>query len=95
MQSNYLPYPMCGRSSLHDHPTNILDRFSLPPALPGFSPRYNIAPSHGPGFEQAFVIQNRDGQRTLRQGRWWMIPHFWSKPLKALPATIRKRSLHR
>ncbi|HEY3257663.1 MAG TPA: hypothetical protein VGJ64_02310 [Gemmatimonadaceae bacterium] len=36
---------MCGRSSLHDDPTNILERFELPPMLPGFVPHYNIAPT--------------------------------------------------
>ena len=57
-----------------------------------FRAAYNIAPSHGGGFEQAFVIQTRDGQRAIRLGRWWMIPHFWSKPLKALPAAFNARS---
>jgi putative SOS response-associated peptidase YedK len=57
-----------------------------------FRPAYNIAPSHGGGFEQAFVVQTRDGKRALRQGRWWMIPHFWSKPLKQLPAAFNARA---
>lgn len=57
-----------------------------------FSPRYNIAPSYGPGNEQAFVIQTREGRRSLRQGRWWMIPHFWNKPLKELPASFNARA---
>jgi len=57
-----------------------------------FRPLYNIAPSYGPGSEQLFVVQTRDGQRALRLGRWWMIPHFWSKPLKALPAAFNARA---
>jgi putative SOS response-associated peptidase YedK len=57
-----------------------------------FRPVYNIAPSYGPGSEQAFVVQTRDGKRALRLGRWWMIPHFWSKPLKALPAAFNARA---
>lgn len=55
-------------------------------------PLYNIAPSYGPGVEQAFVVQNREGQRVLRQGRWWMIPHYWSKPLKTLPVAFNARA---
>jgi putative SOS response-associated peptidase YedK len=57
-----------------------------------FRPLYNIAPSYGPGNEQLFVLQTRDGKRALRLGRWWMIPHFWSKPLKALPAAFNARA---
>jgi putative SOS response-associated peptidase YedK len=57
-----------------------------------FQPAYNISPSHGPGYEQAFVLQTREGRRALRLGRWWMIPHFWSKPLKSLPAAFNARA---
>jgi putative SOS response-associated peptidase YedK len=57
-----------------------------------FRPAFNIAPSYGGGSEQAFVIQTREGKRALRLGRWWMIPHFWTKPLKALPAAFNARS---
>lgn len=57
-----------------------------------FRPLYNIAPSYGPGVEQAFVIQTRDAKRALRLGRWWLIPHFWSKPLKTLPAAFNARA---
>jgi len=57
-----------------------------------FRPTYNIAPSYGPGSEQLFVVRSREGQRTLRLGRWWMIPHYWAKPLKALPAAFNARA---
>lgn len=57
-----------------------------------FRPLYNIAPSYGPGYEQLFVVNNREGQRALRLGRWWMIPHYWSKPLKTLPAAFNARA---
>jgi putative SOS response-associated peptidase YedK len=85
---------MCGRFSQEAELSEIklelkVEQLEL---LHEFRPLYNIAPSRGPGFEQAFVVQNRDGQRALRLGRWWMIPHFWSKPLKALPATFNARA---
>jgi putative SOS response-associated peptidase YedK len=85
---------MCGRFSQEAELSEIkielkVEQLEL---LRELRPLYNIAPSHGPGFEQAFVIQNREGQRALRQGRWWMIPHFWSKPLKALPAAFNARA---
>lgn len=57
-----------------------------------FRPVYNIAPTYGPGYEQPFVLDTREGQRALRLGRWWMIPHYWSKPLKTLPAAFNARA---
>lgn len=55
-------------------------------------PVYNIAPSYGAGYEQLFVVKTREGKRALRLGRWWMIPHYWKKPLKALPAAFNARA---
>ena len=57
-----------------------------------FRAAYNIAPSYSGGSEQAIVIRTREGKRALRLARWWMIPHFWSKPLKALPAAFNARA---
>jgi putative SOS response-associated peptidase YedK len=57
-----------------------------------FRPVYNVAPAYGPGYEQLFVLETREGQRALRLGRWWMIPHYWSKPLKTLPAAFNARA---
>ena len=85
---------MCGRFSQEAEMSEInlelkIEQLEL---FREFRPAYNIAPSYGPGSEQAFVIKTREGQRALRLGRWWMIPHFWSKPLKALPAAFNARS---
>lgn len=65
---------MCGRSSLHDAPTNILERFRLPPVIPGFRPRYNIAPSQ----DQWTLGIGADGAPGLRQRRWGLVPE-WAK----------------
>jgi putative SOS response-associated peptidase YedK len=67
---------MCGRSSLHDHPTNILERFELPPVLPGFEPHYNIAPS-----QLQWTIA-RDGAESpaVRQLKWGLVPSFADDP---------------
>ncbi|HYP88175.1 MAG TPA: SOS response-associated peptidase [Polyangiaceae bacterium] len=85
---------MCGRFSQESELSEIrlelkVEQLEL---LREFRPLYNIAPARKAGFEQAFVTQGRDAARTLRQGRWWMIPHFWSKPLEALPATFNARA---
>jgi putative SOS response-associated peptidase YedK len=85
---------MCGRFSQEAELSEIklelvVEQLEL---LRELTPLYNIAPSRGPGFEQAFVMQDRDRQRVLRHGRWWMIPQFWSKPLKTLPAAFNARA---
>lgn len=58
---------------------------------PGWSRRYNIAPSHGPGHEPPFVRLGETGAE-LRLGRWWLIPWWWQKPLRALPTAFNARS---
>jgi putative SOS response-associated peptidase YedK len=67
---------MCGRSSLHDAPVNILDRFGLPPVLPGFKPRYNIAPTQ----EQWTLGLDAKGEFETRQRRWGLIPSWANDP---------------
>src|SRR5687767_15379132 len=67
---------MCGRSSLHDAPANVLERFKLPPALPGFKPRYNIAPTQ----EQWTLGLDAEGAPEVRERRWGLIPAWASDP---------------
>jgi len=61
---------MCGRSSLHDAPVSVLERFSLPPVIPGFKPRYNIAPSQ----EQLTIFATESGIAQLKPLRWGLVP---------------------
>lgn len=61
---------MCGRSSLHDAPVSVLERFSLPPVVPGFKPRYNIAPTQ----EQLTILADESGHAQLRPLRWGLVP---------------------
>ena len=63
---------MCGRSSLHDAPVGILERFNLPPVLPGFKPRYNIAPSQ----EQLTILLGSDGIAEVRPLKWGLVPSW-------------------
>lgn len=67
---------MCGRSTLHDAPTNILERFSLPPVLPGFEPHFNIAPTQ----QQWTILREKDGAPAARQLRWGLIPSWATDP---------------
>jgi putative SOS response-associated peptidase YedK len=65
---------MCGRSTLHDEPVNMLERFSLPPMLPGFVPRYNIAPTQ----QQWAIARDRERKAVVREFRWGLVPS-WAK----------------
>lgn len=65
---------MCGRSSLHDAPISILERFRLPAAIPGFRARYNIAPTH----EQWTLGIDAAGAPEIRPRRWGLIP-YWAR----------------
>ena len=65
---------MCGRSSLHDAPVSILERFNLPPVIPGFTPRYNIAPSQ----EQLTIFAGDDGRPVLKSLKWGLVP-AWAR----------------
>ncbi len=67
---------MCGRSSLHDAPVGILEKFSLPTVLPGFVPRYNIAPTQ----QQWTLALDPDGNPAVTPRRWGLIPSWASDP---------------
>ena len=67
---------MCGRSSLHDDPTNILERFNLPRRLPDFVPHYNIAPT-----QLQWTISRDDALAAgVRQMKWGLVPSWATDP---------------
>jgi putative SOS response-associated peptidase YedK len=67
---------MCGRSSLHDAPVSVLEQFGLPPVLPGFEPRYNIAPTQ----LQWTICLDEFGNAMPAQRRWGLIPSWATDP---------------
>lgn len=67
---------MCGRSSLHDAPVSVLEHFSLPPTLPGFVRRYNIAPTQ----DQWTIALDREGKPAATPRRWGLIPSWANDP---------------
>ena len=78
---------MCGRftqayswSEVHA----FLDVFGAPQNL---RPRYNIAPT-----TTVDVMRSGDGGRELVSMRWGLVPRWWSKTLKDLPATFNARA---
>lgn len=67
---------MCGRSSLHDAPVSVLERFNLPPVIPGFRPRYNIAPTQ----EQWTLGLDEANKPEVVARRWGLIPAWADEP---------------
>jgi putative SOS response-associated peptidase YedK len=76
LQSRIILQPMCGRSTLHDAPTNILERFSLPPVLPGFEPHFNIAPTQ----LQWTILRDGASSAEVRQLKWGLVPSWANDP---------------
>src|SRR3989442_1484921 len=73
---SYFSLDMCGRSSLHDDPTNILERFNLPPRLPGFVPHYNVAPTQ----LQWTISRDEERAPVARQMKWGLVPSWATDP---------------
>jgi putative SOS response-associated peptidase YedK len=80
---------MCGRFThrlswreIHD-----LYRLTAPAAAPNLEPRYNVCPT-----DTISVVIERDGGRELVPMRWGLIPRWWKKSLKELPATFNARA---
>jgi putative SOS response-associated peptidase YedK len=78
---------MCGRSSLHDAPVSILERYHLPPMLPGFTPRYNICPTQ----EQWTILLDEDNRPATRALRWGLVPS-WAKDVSIGVKMINARA---
>lgn len=54
----------------------MLGKFHLPPMLPGFVPRYNIAPSQ----EQWTILLDDEKQPVVRQLKWGLVPSWADDP---------------
>lgn len=78
---------MCGRSTLHDAPVSVLGKFHLPPMLPGFKARYNIAPSQ----DQWTIVLSNSGVPVARQLRWGLVPS-WADDASVGARLINARS---
>jgi len=84
---------MCGRYTNETEFSQIRLLFqAVDSTFRPWTPKFNISPSSGPGYEQLLVLADRPGSRQIRLGRFWFIPAFWSKPLSELPTTFNARS---
>lgn len=85
---------MCGRFSVYGEISDIRMNVGaqVEQLFRPWSPRYNISPSAGPGFEQLIAVVDHAGQRVLKLARWWFIPQGWTRPLNQLPTTFNARA---
>ncbi|WP_292533221.1 SOS response-associated peptidase [Methylocystis sp.] len=78
---------MCGRFTQHlswEELHRLADLIGQPRNL---APRYNIAPT-----TQIEVIRLDQSGKQLTPMRWGLVPLWWKKPLKELPATFNARA---
>lgn len=79
---------MCGRFTQNYTWQEVHAFLSLFGAPRNLRPRYNIAPT----TQVDAVRLNAEGQRELVPMRWGLVPFFWKKPLKDVPATFNARA---
>jgi len=78
---------MCGRFTQNYTWAEVHDFLSLLGPPKNVQARYNVAPT----TLVDVVRLNSQGQRELVKMRWGLIPYWWKKQLKDLPATFNAR----
>ena len=79
---------MCGRFTQRYSWSEIQDLYDLTGAARNLQPHYNIAPT-----DPVVVVRPAaGGAPELVSMRWGLIPYWWEKPLKQLPATFNARA---
>jgi putative SOS response-associated peptidase YedK len=79
---------MCGRFTQHYTWAQVHDFLSVFGAPLNLQPRYNIAPT----TDIDVVRLGRDGGREIVRMRWGLVPGWWTKGLKEVPATFNARA---
>ena len=77
---------MCGRFTQHYTWSELHALYGLVGAPQNLEPRYNITPT----TTVDTVVAGKVG-RELARMRWWMIPSWWKKTAKEVPATFNAR----
>jgi putative SOS response-associated peptidase YedK len=78
---------MCGRFTRRYTWRDIEALYGLIGAARNLQPHYNIAPT-----DTVDAIVAADGAGQLVPMRWGLVPAWWKKPLKDLPATFNARA---
>jgi len=77
---------MCGHITQFYTWAEVHKAMRLLPYAPNLRPRYNIAPT-----TTIDVVVAGDGERSLMPMRWGLVPEWWKKSLKDVPATFSAR----
>jgi putative SOS response-associated peptidase YedK len=78
---------MCGRFTQKYTWRELVDLYRLTQPARNLEPRYNVAPT-----TEIDVLRLRDGAREVVPMRWGLVPGWWKKSLKEIPATFNARS---
>ncbi len=78
---------MCGRFTQHYTWSEVHGFLNVFGTLRNLLPRYNIAPT-----TDVDVIWTREGSRELVRMRWGLVPVWWKKTAKEVPAAFNARS---
>jgi putative SOS response-associated peptidase YedK len=78
---------MCGRFTQNYTWQQVHAFLSVFGAPQNLRPRYNIAPTANVDV----VRLDKEGKRELVSMRWGLVPFFWKKSLKDVPATFNAR----
>jgi len=78
---------MCGRFTQHYTWSDLLRLYRLTAPARNLEPRYNICPT-----ETVDAVVRRDAAQVLVPMRWGLVPRWWQKSLKELPATFNARA---
>jgi putative SOS response-associated peptidase YedK len=79
---------MCGRFTQNYTWQEVHEFLSVFGVARNLQPRYNIAPTTNVDV----VRLDREGRRELVSMRWGLVPFFWKKTLKEVPATFNARA---
>jgi putative SOS response-associated peptidase YedK len=79
---------MCGRFTQNYSWEEVYNFLRLLGTPRNLRPRYNIAPTTNVDV----VRLDTEGKRELISMRWGLVPFFWKKKLKELPATFNARA---
>jgi putative SOS response-associated peptidase YedK len=78
---------MCGRFTQRYTWHEIRDLYDLTGTARNLQAHYNIAPT-----DTVDVVRSASGVPELVSMRWGLIPYWWKKPLKQLPASFNARA---